>query len=307
MQHDRGQIFAALVHRGRRGRRRAVGGARIDRHAAAAAVVAAVHGRLSKAAEHSVSLQPAARRVFFRGRRGGGERRRRVALPLDEHVADHLARLRVHLEHRVVRHRGLRGRPDSVAVAVARVAVVRTHVHRVGEHDRLLAGDRAAAAVARQRQLLHRCRGHRVVRLLLLLQHARGGQIGNDGRVVFGRRVHAGLLDGVVQQPRAARLQVESQVERVVPVRRHRVRNWLRSVHRELLDHHVPARVRYRRGRRRIVSRTAAAAAVERPVTAVGRLVRSQWQCRAPTELTVPLSFYLVISFLLLLVLVQVV
>lgn len=39
----------------------------------------------------------------------------------------------------------------------------------------------------------------------------------------------------------------------------------------------------------------------------VARLVGRQWLRRAPTELTVPLSFYLVISFLLLLVLVQVV
>lgn len=83
----------------------------------------------------------------------------------------------------------------------------------------------------------------------------------------------------------------------------------VRPVDRELLDDHVPAGVRYRRdGRvllmqlRRVVGGRGRALAGY-----VARLFRRQRLRCAPTELTVPLSFYLVISFLLLLVLVQVV
>lgn len=88
-----------------------------------------------------------------------------------------------------------------------------------------------------------------------------------------------------------------------------RQRMRVRPVDHELLDHHVPSRIRYgRRGRAVTVAgrgRAPAVAPGRRRI--VARLVGRQWLRRAPTELTVPLSFYLVISFLLLLVLVQIV
>lgn len=280
----------------------------------------------------------------WRIRDGGGRgrrrrrrrRRRRLASAFNEHVADQFSRLRVDLQHvggrgraAVVRGVGVHGgrlrrRPrrrgadgDGVVHAAdagaAGGAVVTQHVHRVGERHRLLAGrrDRTTPAV-RARQQGRRLRGRQCQRLGK--RDARP-QAGDDGRVMFGRGVHAGLLDRVVQQLRAVRLQVEPQIERVVVVvqrRRVRQRVRLRPVDRELLDHHVPARVRYRLGRRarglllRAVERRRARAPVVHS-RHVRRLVRRQWLRRAPAKLTVPLSFYLVLSFLLLLVLVQIV
>lgn len=247
-----------------------------------AVVFAAVHGRLSPPAEHLVSLAPVAA--------GGGRvlvlvRRRPRSLPLDEYVADHFARLRVHFQH--VTGSARRGRWKCRRRGRPAVA----HVHRVGKNHPLGRGDGRDGTACRHR---HRRRG----------------------RLVFRRRVHAGLLYGTVQQPRAVRFQVQSQVERVVVVQwvgvGQRQRGGVRrSIHRELFDHHVPARVRRRRGDRTVARRPPVVvggrprgAAVARVVS---RLVRRQRLCCAPAELTVPLSFYLVISFLLFLVLVQVV
>lgn len=241
-QHDDGvqAVVAALVHRRRRrrrGRRGRVGGGRF-----AGAVVAAVDGRLSPSAEHFVSFAPTAaaarisRIVVDRRRRGRIRRRgrrrycgrRRVALPFDQHVADNFARLRVHLQHvgspaandrcnsrylcsylgyRFRRHG--RGRWSAAVEVSVVVFVVVADVHCIGKRDRLLAGrrDRTAAVIAAlRRQRRYRRRRYR---FRFREHHAGRRQTGNHGRVMFGRRVHAGLLYGAVQQSRAVRLQVQ--------------------------------------------------------------------------------------------------
>lgn len=199
----------------------------------------------------------------------------------------------------------------SATVAGACAAVVVdddiANVHGVGKRDRFLAGRHdgtAAAVVARQRRRWLRGQRRRRRRR----EHSSGRQIGDDGHVVFGRRVHAGLLYGIVQQSGAVRLQIQSQVVRVVVVQWSCVGQWVRvrPVDRELFDDHVSARVRYRRNGHTVVGPVVGHRPTPDDGRVVGRLVWRQRYCGAPTELTVPLSFYLVISFLLLLVLVQV-